>query len=138
MFVYGIRLLIYYFSMARHMVGGKRTLYQAIIVLDLGLFTGSMISMSDYIVTIYLLSIFAFSGVIDILRSLEAKKNGASWRMKFITGCISVIMALALVVTGLVQRNTTYLVYGYCFTLVYSGIMRIVASFRKTAMVYIQ
>lgn len=138
MFVYGIRLLIYYFSMARHMVGGKSTLYQAIIVLDLGLFTGSMISMSDYIVTIYLLSIFAFSGVIDILRSLEAKKNGASWRMKFITGCISVIMALALVVTGLVQRNTTYLVYGYCFTLVYSGIMRIVASFRKTAMVYIQ
>lgn len=138
MFVYGIRLLIYYFSMARHMVGGKSTLYQAIIVLDLGLFTGSMISMSDYIVTIYLLSIFAFSGVIDILRSLEAKKNGASWRMKFITGCISVIMALALVVTGLVLRNTTYLVYGYCFTLVYSGIMRIVASFRKTAMVYIQ
>lgn len=39
--IYGARLMWYYFSMARHMVGGKATLYQGIIVLDIALFSFS-------------------------------------------------------------------------------------------------
>ena len=81
--VRGFRLLWYYFSMARHMVGGKSTLYRAIIILDLGIFTSSLASMSSYAILLYLVGIYAFSGIIDILRAFEAKRFGAPlWRAR--------------------------------------------------------
>ena len=35
LFLYAVRSLLYYFTMARHMVGGKSILFRGIIVLDL-------------------------------------------------------------------------------------------------------
>ena len=58
MFAYGFRLLWFYFTMSRHMVGGKATLYRAIIVLDLALFLVSAAALSRIIVLIYLIFIF--------------------------------------------------------------------------------
>ena len=90
MFAYGFRLLWFYFTMSRHMVGGKATLYRAIIVLDLALFLVSAAALSRIIVLIYLIFIFIFTGIIDILRSFEAKSNGAAnWRFKMTTGVIT-------------------------------------------------
>ena len=90
LFFEGIRLLVYYLWMARHMVEGKRVLIRSIIILDLGMLTLQMVSMSDIMILIYLLSIFAFTGAIDILRSMEAKRNGGYWKLKFINGCIHI------------------------------------------------
>ena len=47
--IYGIRLLWYYLTMARHMVGGKTILYQSVIVIDLGLFSSTLMSVSSAI-----------------------------------------------------------------------------------------
>lgn len=139
MMAYGVKLLYYYFTMARHMVGGKSILYQAIIVLDAALFTGAMVSMESFVIIAYLFGIYAFTGAVDILRSIEAKNNGArSWKLKFVTGAVTVIFALVMVVLALIFKNTMILVYGYCISLTYSGVMRIVSACRKTAMVYIQ
>ncbi len=139
LFIYGIRLLFFYFTMARHMVGGKLMLYQAIIILDLALFTTSIISMSSFTIFIYLLIIYGFTGAIDILRALEAKNNGAkNWRLKLMTGCILVIFVVLMAVLGLIFKKTDILIYGFCLSLIYSGIMKIVTAFRRTAMVYIQ
>ncbi len=111
---YGFRMLWYYAKMARHMVGGKTFLYQSIIVLDFALFTFSLIA-------------------------LEAKKNGApSWKLKFISGCISVAATIALFIIGIIFREQTILVYGYCINLGYAAVMRFVNAFRRTAIVYIQ
>ena len=132
--VYGFRQLWYYFTMARHMVGGKSTLFQAIILL-----TTTMISMSSLVIVFYLLGIYAFSGVVDILRGLDAKKNGAaSWRFKLIGGVLNVLFALALVIIGWFIGDTGILVYGYCISPAYSAVMRIINAFRKTEIVYIQ
>lgn len=137
--LYGVKLLYFYFSMARHMIGGKIMLYQAIIVLDLSLFTMSMASMSSFTIIIYLLGIFGFAGAIDILRAFEAKSNGYKhWKLKFLTGCICVVFVIIMAVLGLIFKNTAILVYGYCISLLYSGVVRIVTALRKTAMVYIQ
>ena len=38
----GVRLLSYYVSMARHMVGGKIILYEGVFFLDMGLFLVSI------------------------------------------------------------------------------------------------
>ena len=40
----GLGTLLYYFQMARFMVGGKLTLYRGIIFLDFGIFTVSLVN----------------------------------------------------------------------------------------------
>ena len=49
----GLRTLIYYFTMSRFMVGGKRILFRGLILLDLGLFTSTFVDRSK----IYLISL---------------------------------------------------------------------------------
>lgn len=136
--IYGFRLLWYYFTMARHMVGGKSSLYHAIIVLDLGLFTGSLASMSSFVIVFYLFGIFAFAGFVDILRAFEVKRVGGAWRGRLITGCIGVLFAILMLVLGVILGDKTILVYGFCISLFYAGAVRIFNAFRKTAIVYIQ
>ena len=126
MLAYGLRLLIYYFRMARHMVGGKIILYQSIIVLDAAMFTLTLATASDYIVLAYLLAIYAFAGAIDILRAFEAKKNDSPvWKKKIVIGFLEMGLAIAMIVLGLVFRNTDFLVYGFAISLASSGILRI-------------
>lgn len=137
--IYGFRQIWFYFSMARHMVGGKSTLYRGIIALDIALFISSSVAISDYIVLFYLLFFYGFTGFIDVLRAFEAKTTGASLlNLKLITGFLSVLFAIVLFVIGIFSGSKDILVYGYCLMLVYSAILRIVAAFRKTAIVYIQ
>lgn len=136
LFIYGIRMLIYYLTMARHMVGGRIMLYLAVIVLDFGMFTMMMTSIPKIYIALYLLAIYAFSGAIDILRALEAKKyQASSWRFKLISGVINIVIAILCVVF---IGSTNMIVYLYCAGLIYSAIVRIVTAFRKTAIVYIQ
>lgn len=138
-FIYGFKLLWYYLTMTRHMVGGKTILYQSVIVLDVALFTGSVATMDNFIVLFYLLGVFAFKGIIDILRAFEEKRFGsATWKRKLIIGAIGVLFALMMLVLGVVFKNTTILVYGFAISLVYSGVTKIVTSLRKTAIIYIQ
>ena len=135
----GIRKMVYYVKMARHMVGGKSFLYQGIIVLDIALFTIGLIQMSKFLIMIYLMGVYAFSGAIDILRALEAKKNGSpSWNMKLISGCIRVAATIALFIIGIFFRESSVLIYGYCINLGYAAVMRFINAFRRTAIVYIQ
>ena len=134
----GIRLLIYYLRMARHMVEGKKVLVRSIITLDLGLITLQMVSMSNITILIFLLSIFAFTGAIDILRSREAKRNGGHWRIKLINGCIYIIFSIALIIAGLFVKNTYFLVCGFSISFFYSAFFRVFSALRKTAIVYIQ
>lgn len=138
LFIYGFRLLWFYFRMARHMVGGKSSLYQAIIILDFALFTGSIASMNSFIVMFYLLGVFAFTGVINILRAFETKRFGGSWQGKFISGCISVLFAVLMLILGWVFGDKDILVYGFGISVIYAGVMRIINAFKKTAIVYIQ
>ena len=138
LFFEGIRLLVYYLRMARHMVEGKRVLIRSIIILDLGMLTLQMVSMSDIMILIYLLSIFAFTGTIDILRSMEAKRNGGFWKLKFINGCIHIIFSIALIIAGLFVKNSYFLVCGFSISLFYSACFRVFSAFRKTTVVYIQ
>lgn len=136
LFVYGIKTLIYYITMTRHMVGGRIMLYLAVVVLDLGMFTMMLTNIPKMYIALYLVVVYAFSGAIDILRALEAKKYQApSWRFSLISGIINVVIAiLCIVFIG----STNMIVYLYSAGLIYSAIARIITAFRKTAIVYIQ
>ena len=136
LFVYGIKTLIYYITMTRHMVGGRIMLYLAVVVLDLGMFTMMLTNIPKMYIALYLVVVYAFSGAIDIMRALEAKKYQApSWRLSLTSGIISVVIAiLCIVFIG----STNMIVYLYSAGLIYSAIVRIITAFRKTAIVYIQ
>ena len=136
---YGIRCLSLYIFMARHMVGGKAILYRGIIILDLGVFTLSMVDNPKFYVIFYLLGIHAFAGVLDILRTLEARRYGApSWRRSLLGGVGNIAVAVFAVIVGFFLHSTRDLVYLYAACLFYSACTQIVTAFRKTAIVYIQ
>ena len=135
MILAGIRSFFYYFTMARHMVGGEMLLYTGAIVFDFGMLTNAVSDSPKLFVIFYLLLIHAFSGLVDILRGLEANRLEApSWRLATIRGIINL---LTIVFCVIFVRSTQVLVGIYCLGLIYSACTRIYSAFRKTAMVYI-
>ncbi|MBP3895477.1 MAG: DUF308 domain-containing protein [Mogibacterium sp.] len=134
----GIRNLWFYFTMARHMVGGKNSLYTGVILLDLAIFAFT-ITISKYFVMLYLLCVYASSGAIDIMLALDARKiESGSWKLKLITGIGNILIAILATVFGFVFKDDYALTFIYGMGLLYSGILRIINALRKTAIVYIQ
>lgn len=136
LFIYAVKTLVFYFSMARHMVGGRTMLYIGIIVLDFAVFVMMLTNIPRIYIILYLLAIHAFSGAIDILRSFEAKKyQASSWKFSMVSGVVNIIVAILCVVF---IGSELIIIYIYCAGLIYSAMVRIITSFRKTAIVYIQ
>jgi uncharacterized membrane protein HdeD (DUF308 family) len=121
------------------MVGGKSLLFRGIIMLDLAVFTISMVDDPRMYIIFYLLGIHAFSGVTGVLRALEARRYGApSWRWTMVLGIGNFTIAVLAVVAGFFLPDTKDLVYLYAGCLFYSACVQIASAFRKTAIVYIQ
>ncbi|MBQ1453571.1 MAG: hypothetical protein IIZ23_06345 [Ruminococcus sp.] len=136
LFIYGVRRLIYYFSMARHMVGGRLMLYLGIVIFDFGMLTLMMASIPRFYIALYLIAVFAFSGIIDVARSLETMLfRSSSWKFRLFSGLISIAVAILCIVY---INSADMLVYFYCAGLIYSAVARIITAFRKTEIVYIQ
>ena len=132
----GLSTVIYYFMMARFMVGGRSSLYAGIIMLDFGILTCSLTDVPHYYIFVYLIAIHGFSGIVEVLRSLEARRAGAgSWRLKMGHGLLNIAIT---VVCFVYIRQTNVAVFVYSLGLIYSGVLRIISSMRKTKMVYIQ
>lgn len=132
----GLRALFGYFTMTRFMIGGKMSLYVGIIILDLGLFTASISDIPRFYIMFYLLCLHLFSGLIDLIAALDSKRLGAvHWKLKFSQGLIGVLIA-AVCLTFISTKNTV--VYIYCIGMLYNAAIKIITSFRRTAMVYIQ
>lgn len=138
LYLYSFKQLWYYFTMARHMVGGKSILIRAVILIDAALLIDAMINVSSLAVVFYLLGVFAFAGGVDILRAVENKKMGASWKLKLIVGIINLSFAVTLLIVGLFFGNTMFLVYGYSISLIISALLRLITAFSKTSVAYFQ
>lgn len=135
----GVRSLIYYFTMARHAVGGLNSLFLGIIQLQVGLFLLALYDMPRVFVMAYLISIYAFKGIIDVLRAVEEKKLGArTWKFKLITGAVNILVAVFALVCGVILKSSTIMVYIYCGGLLISAAMRIASAFRKDTVPYFQ
>ncbi len=136
MTIAGISSLFYYFTMARFMCGGRVSLYKGLILIDAGFFTGTLSDVPRQYVLIYLIAIHAFSGGVEVLRALEARRYGAkSWRLKLSHGVVNLLMVLACLI--FINKSGT-VIFVYSIGLLYSGMLRIISACRRTAMVYIQ
>ena len=131
---YGIYSLIFYCTRAVHMVGGKSVFYKSVLLMDLGVFMLSAFKGSERLVMLYLLVLLAASGAIDIVRALEFRKQGAGWVLRAIAGVVTILL---LIVGFIYRKDPSTMVYVFCIGLLYSAATRIVAVFRKTAVVYI-
>ena len=132
----GLQSLVFFFTMAKHMVGGRAVLYRAVIVIDIGLFTLSLTKIPLLFVVLYLAAMHGFAGFVEIMSAREAKKlRAGSWKLNFSHGVINVIMAvLCLIFLGTEAVAAEI----YALGLMYSGLIRIIQALRRTAVVYIQ
>ncbi len=136
--LFALRNIVFYFTMARHMVDGRSILYIGMIVLDLGIFTLSILQYRKYFIVIYLLATYAFAGAVHILRALEARKFGASsWRLNLAEGIANVLFALAALLFGLFREDMQILTDIYAAGMLYSALLKLIPVFRKTAIPYI-
>ena len=132
----GIKDMIFYFRMARHMIGGKMILIQGAIIFDFAILTGSLASVPKIYILLYLIGIHAFSGVIEILRAMESKNSvEGPWKMKFGHGLVNLALAVACLI--FIRRSNTAIMI-YSIGLIYSAIMRILNAFRRTSFILIQ
>ena len=134
--VSAISSLVYYFRLARHMVGGRSTLFNGLIQLDLAVFTLTLTDLPKIFLMIYLISIFGVTGVLRIARGLEAKSRQApAWYWSFLNGLIYLL--IAILCTLFIQNNTV-MVTIFAVGLLYIGLSRIISSFYRSKIVYVQ
>ena len=138
MLISGVKQLVYYAAMARHMVGGRSILYRALIMADLGFFTFTAMTIPKIYLICHLLISHAFSGLVDMMKAFEdMKMQSGSWRMSFVYGMGNLLTAVAAFVC-ILNRYEGLVSYIYGIGLVYSGIIQMASAFRKTAIIYIQ
>ena len=136
LFVRGFGYLVYYLRMAQHMVGGKYILFYGVFMLDFGVFTVSISDEAKAIIIVYLIAGHLIGGAIDIVRSVRNRKDGYPvWKLDLAQGIVNLLIAIICLIF---MKNMEVLAYIYCGGLIYLSIIRIISSFRKTAIVYIQ
>ena len=132
----GLKDMIFYFRMARHMIGGKMILIQGAIIFDFAILTGALANVPKIYILLYLIGIHAFSGVVEILRAMEAKNSvEGPWKMKFGHGLVNLALAVACLI--FIRRSNTAIMI-YSIGLIYSAIIRIFNAFRRTSFILIQ
>ena len=132
----GIRYIVFYFRMARHMIGGLNQLVTGIVLIDAGLVFLSLSGQPNIFIALYLVVINVFSGGLTAYRALMQKNMGAQhWRLMFFRGALSVVLGIGCL---FFMSSADYLMMIYGSSLMATGALRIVEAFRPTDVVYIQ
>ena len=133
---YGLKYLIYYLTHAQHMVGGKRMLLVGLIMFDLGVSATVLYDQARFIMIIYVVGANLVYAVLGIARAIGNKKDGNSgWKIDFAQGIGNIILAsLCLIFINHVEIP----VFIYSAGVIYSAVLKIIASCRRTAIVYVQ
>ncbi len=131
----GVRRLFYYFTMARYKVGGITVFYKGMLMVDAGVFALTLDDLPRAYGMLYLIFMIVISGAIDVLQANQARRfEAGKWKYQFIYGAIKVAIGLSCFFFLNSIKGLTYI---YCLGMLHSGISRIITSFRKTAIVYV-
>ena len=133
---YGIMDIVRYFTMTRFMVGGRQILVRGVILLNFGIFSVSLSSAPGLFVSLYLIGLYAFDGVVDILRARESKKlQSGQWKLRMIGGVIKILLGIGCVIY---MKSDMMLTVFFTVSLTYSALSRIVSAFRRTSVIFVQ
>lgn len=133
--IQGLYKMIFYFTSARCMVGGEKTLINGFILTDLGLLSFFVLLEKPILGVLYLIGLYLFTGVLNILRAFEMKKNQSKrWIFKFLMGLFVVGVAVVCFVFGDV-KDVIYLILGIAW--IVSGVEEIISALSKSALDYV-
>ena len=133
--LYGVRKLMYYVRMARHMVGGLAVLFIAVIAIDIGVFAVAVVDNPQLAIAFYLICYNVLVGVLSIARGIESKLFGAPWVLRIVHGLVN--LALAGLCIAFANSNET-IIWVFCIGLFYSAGVRVVSAFKPTEIIYVQ
>ena len=134
MLINGIRFIVFYFTMARFMTGGRGMLYRGILYTDLALYTLSLNSVPvNYIMT-YVTAILIIAGAINLFQAFDILKLGGFWQFKLVQG----IVTIGLAFYGFTHLHQPMVLSGICaIALIYDAIMQVIAVFTPTQIITI-
>jgi len=132
--VKGIVLFVYYFSMARHMVGGRNELFKGLIYLDCGLYLFFSVAVPQQFVLSFILIVIGIDAVIHLIRAVQLKKAGASlWKPKIIMAAIGIC---AIIVANVFTGSPEVFGWIYALWIFSEAAEKLYYSFRKTKLFY--
>ena len=133
--IYGLRKLVYYLTMARHMAGGLSILFMAVIVLDISVFALAIIADPRISIVLYLVVYNLYTGVLAIARGVESKLFESRWALSVLHGLVNI--ALAVLCVAFVGSDQIVVAI-FCIGLFYNAVVRLVSVFKPTEIIYIQ
>ena len=132
----GLGYIIYYLTHANHMVGGKRILLIGLILFDAGMFASALADQAQAVLVIYVVACHLIAAVLNIVRTVGNKRDGnPGWKIdlaQFIGNITLVALCLIFI------KHVEIPVYIYCAGVIYTSVLNIISSFKRTAIVYIQ
>ena len=132
----GGRYIIYYLTHANHMVGGKRILLAGLILFDCGAFSTTLIDQAQAIIIIYVVGCHVIAAILGFVRMSGNRKDGnPGWKIDLAQGIGNVVLVVLCLIF---IRYVEIPVYIYCAGSIYSSILTIISSSKKTAIVYVQ
>jgi uncharacterized membrane protein HdeD (DUF308 family) len=124
----GIRMLWYYFRMARLMVGGRNILFRGILYFDFGVFTGALAWVPRVYVLMYLAGTLAFSGIVNVIGASEAREIQSNWKFKAFTGTGKLLIAISCLIF---MRSGTQVVDICAIGFIFSALTGIAGACRR-------
>lgn len=134
--IYGIKYIVYYLTHAQHMIGGKWLLLVGLILFDMSVFLTILDNVTQPILIIYIVVVHFVAAIVNFARAVSNKGDGnPGWTIDLAQG----IGNFAQVVLCLVFIKWFEVpVFIYCSGLIYSAILTIIASCKRTAIIYVQ
>lgn len=132
--IMGLRMLVFYFSMARYMVGGRNILFRGILFLDFGIFTGSLVWVPKGYILMYLAGTLAFSGVVNLIGANEARIIQCSWKFKTFQGIVKILFAISCLIF---MRSEVRVVDICAIGFIFSAITSVANTFRHQQVITI-
>ena len=133
---YGLKYLIYYLTHAQHMIGGKRIMLIGLLMLDMGVFATVLYDQAQAIVIIYVVAGHLVAAGLNFVRAFGNKRDkNPGWKIDLAQGIgnfAQVVLCLVFI------KNVGIPVYIYCIGVIYQSVLKIITSFKRTAIVYVQ
>ena len=133
--LYGVRKLVYYIRMARHMTGGLSLLFIAVIAIDVGVFAVAVIDNPQLVIALYLITYNAITGILAIARGIESKLFGSPWVLSIMHGLVNIALAGLCIAF---YNSNEIMIWIFCIVLFYNAGVRLTSAFRPTEIIYIQ
>ncbi len=133
--IHSIRLLVFYFTMARFMNGGNSMFYRGILLLNLAVFTFSLNSFPKALLVAYLVGSIMVTSILQIFHAFESKKINGHWKIPLFNGILTIGVTLFILVFIKIDEAIILI---YTLALLIDAIDRFIMAFRPNKLITIQ